>query len=67
MWQKTEDYEIKTRISDRGLLVIYNHCQINATMKEFIDACQDQEVRAKIDPNYAEGRAIKKLGGNVQI
>lgn len=31
-WQKTDDFEIQTRVSDRGFLCCYSRAQINVSL-----------------------------------
>jgi len=40
-WQDTNDYSIKTRISDRGLLSVYCRSKIKSTINKILGVIED--------------------------
>jgi START domain len=67
MWQKTPDYSIETRISERGFLVVRSRATINCSIVEVADVLRDDKLKPQWDPNYCEEELKMRLGDNVVV
>jgi len=48
-------------LSDRGLICVYSKAIIDASMERLIFLVEDNDSRAKWDPNYDNGELIKDM------
>ena len=66
-WQDTNDYSIKTRISDRGLLSVYCRSKIKAPIDTILSTITDYKEVPIWDPNFDSGRLIHNLGYGIEF
>lgn len=66
-WQDTNDYSIKTRISDRGLLSVYCRSKIKSTINTILGVIEDYSQTMTWDPNFDQGSLIHNLGYGIEL
>lgn len=58
-WKKTKEYNMETRISERGFLVCHSYAQTEGTVEFVADTIANYKTRGTWDINFDSGYLVK--------
>ena len=61
------NFFLKTRVSDKGLLMCKSVANVNIGIDKFMKVLTDKDSRSIWDQNYDSGHVVQKIGDNTQI